>query len=435
MKQAVRRSLLVVGIASFATLSSPVRAAESDFGGRWHVTVTYAGTAIPVRLDWDRRERTMAGDRLTLQGSTQHRAVKICLTDTPAKEPCADIPVRVRDSQLTGNGELLGASVAIAGERPAQRSSVQPKTHVYEPNTFQPRYASNVAPALRIFPGDSVRTKTIDSEGVDELGVRRSMDINPQTGPFYVEGAMPGDTLVVRLKSVALNRDSAEMFSSSVVAHALNADHVRSAGPARRVDSEWKLDVDSGKAQLTNPTEKLKNFSVELQPMLGCIGVAPPRGEAIVAFDLGVFGGNLDYPPVGTGASVYLPVFTPGAMLFIGDAHARQGAAELTGTGLETSAAVEFTVEVIEGASLGQVRVENADHVMIMGVGGSLGEGLQSATTGMSRWLTQTYGLNDAEIAFVLGSSMEYDIAEIVDPHVNVVAKLRKRVLEQIPVR
>ena len=433
MKQALRRSLLVVSVASLASLANHVQAAESDFSGRWHVMVTYAGTAIPVRLELGRQDRVIAGDRLTLQGSAQGRAVKVCLMDAPAKVPCAEIPLRVRGSQLSGNGELLGAPILIAGERPAQRASAQSQTHVYEPKTFQPHYAGNVTPALHIFPGDTVRTKTIDSEGVDEHGVRRSMYINPQTGPFYIEGAMPGDTLVVRLKNVSLNRESADMFSSSVVSHALNPDHVRSAGSAQRIDSEWKLDAGSGKAQLAKPTDKLKNFSVDLQPMLGCIGVAPPRGEAIVAFDLGVFGGNLDYPAVGTGATVYLPVFAPGAMLFIGDAHARQGAAELTGTGLETSAAVEFTVEVIEGASLGQVRVENADHVMIMGVGGSLSEGLQSATTGMSRWLTQTYGLNDAEIALVLGSSMEYDIAEIVDPHVNVVAKLRKQVLEQIP--
>lgn len=400
--------------------------------GRWNVTVHYLGQVSAARLDFGQSAAVAHAGRfaLTDQGGG---VLKTCLREFAGEAQCTDIRLQRKGTAFSGRAELAGAALAVEGRQAAVRPG--PAVHVFEPQVFQQHYWSGAAPQLRIFPGDTVRTTTLDSEGVDEHGKRRSLFINPQTGPFYVEGAMPGDTLVVRFNSIRMNRDSADMFSSSVVPQALQPDYVRNAGAVPRLDSAWKLDTTRGVARLANPTSRLRDFVVDLQPMLGCVGVAPPDGEAIVGYDLGVFGGNLDYPRIVSGATVYLPVFAPGALLFIGDAHARQGHAELTGTGLETSAAVEFTVELIEGKSLGQVRVEDDKDVMIMGVGGSLSEALQSSTTGMTRWLAGTYGLNDAESALVLGSAIEYDIAEIVDPHINVVARLQKKALERLALR
>jgi acetamidase/formamidase len=348
----------------------PAKNNADDLAGRWDVTLRYAGAVVSARLNLDAQNRAaVSAERLSLKSARQGKAVTVCLMETNAADPCSVIGLRVQGAHLQGSGALLGAPLTLSGKRPLVRPANAEKVHVFEPKVFHPHYSSAIAPELRIFPGDTVRTKTIDAEGVDEHGERRSMFINPQTGPFYIEGALPGDTLVVHFKSISLNRDTADMFSSAVVANALNPEYVRSQQAAPKLDSAWKLDTARGTALLTHPSEKLKNFAVQLQPMLGCVGVAPPGGEAIASFDLGVFGGNLDYAQIGSGATVYLPVFAPGALLFMGDAHARQGDAELTGTGLETSAAVEFTVELIEGSSLGQVRVENADYIMVMGVG------------------------------------------------------------------
>ena len=104
--------------------------------------------------------------------------------------------------------------------------------------------------------------------------------------------------------------------------------------------------------------------------MLGCVGVAPPGYQSMRTVNLGVYGGNLDYSGLHEGSTLYLPVFQPGALLFIGDGHARQGDGELTGTGLETSMDVEFTVDLIEGQSLGQPRMEDDQFLMISGIGG-----------------------------------------------------------------
>jgi len=166
--------------------------------------------------------------------------------------------------------------------------------------------------------------------------------------------------------------------------------------------------------------------------MLGCVGVALPRDEVLGSGHLGPFGGNLDSPQVREGATLYIPVFQPGALLFMGDGHAQQGDGELPGQGLETSLDVEFHVDVIPGKALGQPRLENADYQMIMGTGVTLDAAMRSATTQMSRWLTEDYGLTPHDIAQVLGTAMQYEIAEVVDAEYNVVAKLRKDVLAKI---
>jgi amidase len=146
---------------------------------------------------------------------------------------------------------------------------------------------------------------------------------------------------------------------------------------------------------------------------------------------LGQFGGNMDYNEMREGVTLYLPVFQPGALLFVGDGHALQGDGELTGNALETSMDIEIKVDLIRDGARGQggPRVENDDYLMAMGIAGSLNEALQTATTELSKWLARDYGLNPAEVSAVLGTSMRYDIAEVVDPYVNVVAKVGKKAL------
>jgi len=132
------------------------------------------------------------------------------------------------------------------------------------------------------------------------------------------------------------------------------------------------------------------------------------------------------------GVTLYLPVFQPGALLLLGDGHALQGDGELPGQGLETSLDVTFRVDVIAGRSLGQPRVESADAMMIMGTGGSLDAAMKSATTQMSRWLQDTYGLTPHDVAPILGTAMRYEIAEVVDSEYDVVGKISKETLAKI---
>jgi acetamidase/formamidase len=367
---------------------------------------------------------------LTLNG----RAVELkCGYQEDQKtKSCGTLSGTLAGAEMSGSGKLFDDPVTWSARKIAPRAGVTPQSHEFVPKEFYRQFSGSTPPALHIYPGDSVHTKSVDAGGVDETGTRRSNGGNPLTGPFYVEGALPGDTLAVHLKRVRLNRDTAGIHSNSVMAGALDPDYVKDMKSVDNFDSTWKLDRELGTATLSHPTEKLKNLKVRLQPMLGCIGVAPPGRQAFRSGNLGRYGGNMDYSQIREGTTVYLPVYQAGALLFVGDGHAVQGDGELTGNALETSMEIEFSVGLIENEPLGQPWAENDEFVMVMGIAGSLNDALQMATTGLSEWLEDRYKLNTAEIAMLLGSSMRYDIAEVVDPQVHVVAKISKSILAQV---
>jgi amidase len=205
----------------------------------------------------------------------------------------------------------------------------------------------------------------------------------------------------------------------------------KSATIDANLSGNWRLDRHAGYAVLATPTTALQNFLVPLSPMLGGVAVAPGGDQAFSTRSLGPFGGNLDYNQLKEGVTVYLPVFVPGALVFVGDGHAAQGDGELNGDALETSMYVEFSVTLIPNAAplSGDEhgpRFESADWMMASGIGNSLTLALQKATTALARWVKDTYGLSDTEAALVLGTRIRYDIAEVAADQMDVVAKLEK---------
>ncbi len=300
-------------------------------------------------------------------------------------------------------------------------------THRFTPERFYNTYSFAHPPALRIKPGDRVITTTIDASGMDAAGRQAGQGPNPQTGPFFVEGAEPGDILVVTLEKIETNRATA--YSQSLLAPYA----VDPAAIATRQDREpkrvtWQIDKAAGVARLSDPDVR-PAITLPLRPMLGCVGVAPARKEAIVTPTPGAFGGNLDYAGITAGVKVMLPVNEPGALLFIGDGHARQGEGEVVGTGLETSMDVEFTVDLIKKKTAAWPRLDTETHVMTLGSARPLLQALQHATTEMLRWLVADYGFSERGASVFMGQALEYEIANVVDPNFTVVAKVRKALL------
>lgn len=327
------------------------------------------------------------------------------------------------------SGALLTARTSlVAGDGTLAR--VQAKTHDFEPTSFYTTYSAVWTPVLRVNPGDTVRTRTFDNDR-DAKATRYGVGGNPSTGPFYIEGALPGDTLVVRLNKVRANKKTARQ-GGRINARAITAGYLVGAQYDPAVTGEWTLDMAKGVATLTNPSERLKGFTVPIRTMLGCVSVAPPGMDQLRGTDLGVFGGNLDYNDNVEGTTLYFPVFHAGALFGIGDAHAAQGDGELTGSALETSADVEFTVELIKGDIYQQVRAETRDFLIAFGVSGSVHESIQASTALLVDWLKRDYQMTDSEVALFLGAVMQYDIAELVDPHINVVAKVPKTALAHL---
>jgi amidase len=327
-------------------------------------------------------------------------------------------------------GEELRGTLTSRGEKaewvmrrlPAASA---PRTHVVNPKSFSRTFNPTSPPVARLAPGHRVRTWTVDSSGHDKDGIRRSFGGNPQTGPFYIEGAVPGDTLVVKLERISLTRDTARS-GTQLLPHLTNPSYFQGARYADDTSGEWILDRQAMVGRLAKPSARLADYRIPLRPFLGGIGVAPPDKQAIDARSLGSFGGNLDYNRLVEGTTLYFPVFEDGALLFLGDGHAAQGDGELTGDALETTLEVEFSVDLIQHKSLEVPRAENDTHLMAMGIAGSLADATRMATTSMAEWLAADYALSANDVALVMGTAVEYDIAALVGPQVNVVARIRK---------
>src|SRR5437016_3244896 len=189
------------------------------------------------------------------------------------------------------------------------------------------------------------------------------------------------------------------------------------------------IDKAKGVARLENPELLPAVMELPLRPMLGCVGIAPARKEAHVATEPGPWGGNMDYNGLNAGVKLMLPVNEPGALLFVGDGHARQGEGEVAGTGLETSMDVDFTVDVIKKKAIGWPRLETDTHVMVLGSARPLLEAFQHATTELQKWLMADYGMTERGAQILMGQATEYEIANVVDPNFTVVAKIRKALL------
>lgn len=416
------KTLLLFLVATILPLTA------ADLAGTWEVSVSGgqmndARRVILTSKDGQYKWNLHGAE---LAGSPQGDTIDFhCVRDG---QPCGDLKGRITSTGMNGDGVIDGIPMEWSARRPAVRAGSAPARHDFTPTVFYRQFSGAKEPVLHIFPGDTVHTESVDAGGTDSHGVHRVFGGNPLTGPFYVEGAMPGDALVVKLVRVRLNRDSAES-GDAVIGSALDPYYFRDQPKIEHFDSEWKLDRESQTAVLKNPTERLKNYRIPLHPMIGCIGVAPPANQSFRAGYLGDWGGNMDYNQIVEGTTVFLPVNVPGALLFIGDGHATQGDGELAGDALETSMEIEFMVDLERDAHLDAPWFENDDYVMASGIGNSLQQALQSATTGMSQYLQKRYKLNPAEIGIVLDTAMKYDIAEVVDPEVHIVAKLPRKAL------
>lgn len=304
------------------------------------------------------------------------------------------------------------------------QQSAAPRT--FTPTQYYNTFSGAHPPALRIKPGERIVTKTIDAGGTDHNGKQVAPGPNPQTGPFYVEGAEPGDMLVVTFDKIEINRTTA--YSGGALApYTVTPGSILNRTERQAPRANWILDKAKNVARLDNAD--IGGLELRLRPMLGCVGVAPARKEAIVTSTPGAFGGNMDYAGLNQGVKVMLPVNEPGALLFIGDGHALQGEGEVVGTGLETSMDVEFTVQVVKKSPIQWPRLENETHVMVLGSERSLIEALQQATSEMHRWLMQDYGMTERGASILMGQALEYEVANVVDPRFTMVAKMRKTTL------
>jgi len=302
-------------------------------------------------------------------------------------------------------------------------------------------FARNNPVLKRIRPGDTVVTKTLDAGGRDYQGERRhpAEFSNPLTGPFFIEGAEPGDAILVHFRRMRLNRNwgwtayRLGLFSlTSDYAETIYPNRYKEGiiNPGRANQVPWDLDLKQNIVRLREPSSNRIKFEFPAHPMLGCVGIAAADDFAPTSAISGPYGGNMDYNQVAEGATVILPVFHPGALLYMGDGHALQADGEPTGTGIETSMDVEFTVDVRKNAKMSGPRLETSDFLISVGsqpeFATSLDRALQLATTDMVRWLINDYQLEPWAAHLLIGYQGQYEVVTVAG---SMALKIPKRYL------
>ena len=298
----------------------------------------------------------------------------------------------------------------------------------FEPTSGVPTFAVR-EPVLRIKPGATIETRTFSRAG--DYYERAGGPWPGEVGPFYVEGATPNDTLVVKILRLRLNRDSAVSQLSpngiSGVAGDSRTRMLNDALPARRF--VWQLDRTRNVGILDIPGSASKRFEVPLRPMLGRLAVAPSGDEAWGGLWPGNFGGNMDSSDAREGTTVYLPIFHEGAYFYFGDVHALQGDGEIIGSGLETTADVTFQIDVIKGRRIRWPRMEDENDIMVAGSVRPLIDAFRIAQVELIEWLVEDYGFDKLDAFQIVSQAGHTRVANVVDPNYTVMAKFPKKLL------
>src|SRR3981189_714771 len=252
---------------------------------------------------------------------------------------------------------------------------------------------------------------------------------NPLTGPFFIDGAEPGDTLVVRILDLQLDGNQG-IGAFAPGFGALNQTNYTPMLHAPLPEKIWFYPIDHASNTATfQALDSNYKVKIPLHPFLGCIGVAPAGGEARSSIVPAEFGGNMDAPEASAGNTLYLPVNVSGALLYFWDGHAAMGDGEIAGTAIEVPMKARLQVEVVKGKHANWPRFENDKEIMAAGIYRPVDDAVRIAFTELVGWIHTDYGLSDLDAYELLSKVGKIHLTEMVDPNYVVVASVEKKFL------
>jgi acetamidase/formamidase len=289
------------------------------------------------------------------------------------------------------------------------------------------------APRKHIKPGTRIVTWT---EDCFDGAVKTAADLpskqmaaghdNPQTGPFYIEGAEPGDTVAIHIIKLEPARSYAVSSFSPGFGALVGNDQTAMLGPDFP-ETTWRYDVNATRSEArTTSADGKYSWSVPLAPFFGCIGVAPAGGEVRTTIVPGNFGGNMDCPQVRAGNTVFLGVNVPGALLSFGDGHYAMGEGEIMGAAIEGALNVEVYVELIKKSATPIPRIENANEIMFVGSGRPLEDAARVAFKAMIGWVRERSGMSEMDAYQFVAQNATAPIIQLVDPEYTVMVHVEK---------
>jgi acetamidase/formamidase len=310
----------------------------------------------------------------------------------------------------------------------------------FTPSADQLAYTFGGAPPIRrVVPGTVLRLWSEDAFG----GVLRSVNdlssekvdlrfVNPQTGPFYVEGAEPGDALALHFVDVEPARDWAASATIPFFGGLTSTDRTATLQDALP-DTTWIYHLDRARGMLQYAARHSEfTLDLPLAPMLGTVGVAPAAHEVRSSLVPDRFGGNMDTPQMRAGTTCFLGVNVEGALFSIGDGHYRQGEGESCGTAVEGAMTTTLVVELVKGAAPGWPRLEDDDYLMTVGSSRPLEDAWRVSQVEMVTWLGELYGLDKMDAYQLLSQLSEVPLANVVDANYSVVTKAPKSLLPHV---
>jgi acetamidase/formamidase len=319
--------------------------------------------------------------------------------------------------------------------RPLVTVPATAETLNYIPKHEELTYTFGGVPAIkRIKPGTRIVSWTEDCFDGD---VKTAADLpskvmkpghdNPQTGPFYIEGAEPGDTVSVHIIKLEPARDYGIASFLPGFGAVVGTEQTAVLGSVGFGETTWRFDLNAARdVARTKTRDGRLTWEVPLRPFLGCLGVAPALNEARSTIVPGPFGGNMDCPEVRAGNTVFLGVNVPGAMLSFGDGHYSMGEGEIMGTAIEGAMNVEVYVELIKKTATPVPRIENADEVMFVGSGRPLEDAARGAFKAMIGWAQSKTGMSEVDAYQFVSQNTKTMIVQLVDPEYTVLVSLPK---------
>jgi len=292
-------------------------------------------------------------------------------------------------------------------------------------------------PLVEVRPGTVVSTWTMDcfagqvrstSDLVSQVCDPRYL--NPQTGPFYVEGAEPGDTLAVHFRRIT-PRGGRGASTTVPLFGALTATHATAMLHDPLPERTWiyEIDRDAGVVRY-DALDSPYQVDLPLDPMHGTVGVAPALREVRSSLTPGDWGGNMDTPEMRAGTTCYLGVNVEGALFSLGDGHARQGEGETCGVAVECAMDTELVIDLIKGGPpTAWPRLEDEQFIMTTGSARPLEDAFRIAHTELVGWVRQLTGLSAMDAYQLVSQTALTPVANVVDTNYTVVAKMEKRFL------
>jgi acetamidase/formamidase len=291
-------------------------------------------------------------------------------------------------------------------------------------------------PLLTVKPGTIVELSTEDCYGgkvksADDLPseVCHFPFLNPVTGPIAVEGAEPGDTLVVHFVDIQPARDWA-VSSTFPLFGALTATHSTALLHEALEERVWMYEIDRA-AGVCRYRARRSDFTVDLplDPMHGTVGVAPAANEVLMSITPATHGGNMDTPEMRAGTTAYFGVNVEGAMLSIGDGHARQGEGEVCGTAVESAMNTVVVVDLVKGGAPGSPRLESDDFLITTGHARPLEDAYRISQLDLVRWAGSLLGLDDLDAYQLVSQAGLAPAGNVCDTNYTMVGKLPKSLL------